>query len=172
MTDPAGTERLEVGYVGKAHGLNGEVNIRLTTDRTERVDRGAVLHAGDERLVVASSRPHQKGWIVAFEGVGNRNRAEALRGSTLTAEPIDDPDALWVHELIGAAVEEVDGTSRGLVEAVQENPASDLLVMESGALVPLTFMVAQREDGVIVIDTPAGLFDLDDAASDPEDGPR
>lgn len=160
MTSPPPTERLEVGSIGKAHGLRGEVFVRLTTDRSERVDPASVLYAGDEILVVRSSRPHQNGWLVAFEDVTDRNRAEELRGAVLFADPIDDPDALWVHDLIGAIIREVDGTDRGVVESVQANPASDLLVTNEGALVPLTF-VLELTDGVVIVDTPAGLFDLD-----------
>ena len=156
-------ERLQVGYVGKAHGLRGELNIRLITDRSERADVGNVLYAGDRALLVVASKPHQKGYIVAFDGVEDRNAAEELRGSELCADRIEDDDALWVHELIGATVEELDGTERGTVESVQENPASDLLVTNDGALVPLTFLVERRGD-VLVVDVPAGLFEINQPA--------
>ena len=155
------TERLDVGSIGKAHGLRGDVQVRLTTDRTERLDPGSELHTDDRTLVVGSSRPHQNGWLVRFEGVDDRNAAEALRGAVLRADAIEDPDTLWVHELIGARIVEADGTDRGVVESVQANPASDLLVLENGALVPLTFVV-DFVDGIVTIDAPAGLFDLDD----------
>ena len=154
-------ERLEVGSIGKAHGLRGDVHVRLTTDRTERLDPGSELTTDDQTLVVGSSRPHQNGWLVKFDGIDDRNAAEALRGTVLRAAPIDDPDALWIHELIGAAIVEADGTERGVVESVQANPASDLLVAGTGALVPLTFVV-EFSDGVVVVDAPAGLFDLGD----------
>ena len=63
-----------------------------------------------------------------------------------------------MHELVGSTLVEVDGTEHGTVVAVQANPASDLLVMEDGSLVPLRFVVA-REDDRIVVDVPAGLFE-------------
>lgn len=153
------SERLEVGSIGKAHGLGGDVHVRLITDRAERLEPGSTLATDDGTLEVVTSRPHQNGWLVRFHGVNDRNAAEALRGVVLRAEPIDDPETLWVHELIGARVVEIDGTDRGIVESVQENPASDLLVLESGALVPLTF-VADFADGVVTVDTPPGLFEL------------
>jgi 16S rRNA processing protein RimM len=71
-----------------------------------------------------------------------------------------DPDDLWVHELVGAAVVEADGTERGVVEAVQDNPASDLLVLDSGALVPLRFVTGRDPEGRVVVEVPAGLFEL------------
>lgn len=133
--------------------------MRLTTDRTERVAPGAVLQSKRGSMTVERSRPHQKDWIVGFEGVPDRNAAEALRGLVLLAEPLEDPEALWVHELVGTRVVTPDGTERGTVTSVEANPASDLLVLDSGALVPLTFLV-DRAPGVVTVDPPDGLFDL------------
>jgi 16S rRNA processing protein RimM len=76
----------------------------------------------------------------------------------LSAEPLEDPEALWVHDVIGTRVVEVGGTERGRVVAVVANPAHDLLELDSGALVPVVF-VQTSGDGVTVIDPPAGLFD-------------
>lgn len=152
------TDLLEVGRITKPHGIKGEVIVRLISDRAERVAPGFVLQSDRGPLTVQSSRPHQRDWIVAFEGVPDRNTAETMRGLMLRAEPLDDPDVLWVHELVGSRVVETDGTDRGVVTAVEANPASDLLVLDSGALVPLTFVVS-TEPGGVVIDPPAGLFD-------------
>jgi 16S rRNA processing protein RimM len=96
--------------------------------------------------------------VVGFDGVADRNTAETMTGTRLYAEPIDDPEALWVHELIGASVVEVDGTRRGACVSVLDNPAADLLELDSGALVPMTFVVSFA-DGVVTIDPPDGLFD-------------
>jgi 16S rRNA processing protein RimM len=148
---------LEVGRVAKAHGLAGEVIVALVTDRTSRVAPGGVLRAGDRELTVLASRPHGDRYLVRFDGVVDRAGAEALAGAVLTAEPIDDPDALWVHDLIGSRVEDVDGTVRGTVVAVQANPAHDLLELDTGALVPAVFIVSSA-DGTTVIDPPEGLF--------------
>lgn len=166
MTDAPGTgagdapRRLEVGRITKAHGLRGDVVVLLTTDRVERVDPGSVLDTERGPLTVRSSRPHQDRWVVAFDGVADRDAAEQLRGLLLFAEPIDDPDALWVHELIGCAVRTPDGVERGSVEAVMDNPAADLLVLDTGALVPMVFVVGRPHGGVLVVDTPDGLFEL------------
>ena len=85
--------------------------------------------------------------------------AEALRDAVLSAPPLDDPDAFWVHDLIGATVVEVTGEQLGTVTAVQANPASDLLVLSSGVLIPLRF-VTGRAGATVTVDLPAGLLDL------------
>ena len=151
---------MEVGRVTKAHGVRGEVVVSLLTDRLERVAPGSVLYAGERALRVVASRPHQKHHIVSLEAVNSREAADALHGAVLQAEPIDDDEELWVHELIGAAVVGVDGATVGTVESVQANPASDLLVLDGGALVPVAFLVDRRDDGTVVVDLPEGLLDL------------
>ncbi|MFM7062133.1 MAG: ribosome maturation factor RimM [Actinomycetes bacterium] len=153
---------LEVGRITKAHGLRGEVVVHLVSDRTERLDRGSVLQSDRGDLTVVSSRRHTERWIVSFEGCTTREGAEALRGTELRAQASDrvDDGELWVHELIGVRVVERDGTDRGVVESVQSNPASDLLVLDSGALVPVVFVVAGPTDGVLTVEVPDGLFEL------------
>lgn len=132
--------------------------MELVSDRLERVAPGSVLRAGERRLEVVASRPHQGRHIVTFAGVTDRNAADALRGVVLTAPALDDPSALWVHELIGAEVVDTAGTVLGTVAAVEANPASDLLVLDTGGLVPLRFLV-DRQPGRLLVDPPPGLFD-------------
>jgi 16S rRNA processing protein RimM len=151
---------LEIGHVARAHGLRGEVLVVLLTDRLERLTPGSVLDADGRSLTVTASRTHQRNHIVSFDGVSDRDAAEALQGATLRAPAIDDPDELWVHQLIGARVVAVDGSDVGAVDAVEANPASDMLVLDNGALVPVAFVVEQRDDMTVVIDPPEGLFEL------------
>ena len=107
--------RLEVGRVTKAHGLKGEVVVDLVSDYPEvRLAPGSRLWTGEQELVVRSSRPFQQRWLVHVEGVHDRTGAERLAGRTLTAEPLEDPEALWVHQLIGSrVVEQGSGAERG-----------------------------------------------------------
>jgi 16S rRNA processing protein RimM len=149
---------LEVGRVVRPHGLRGEVVVGLVTDRTDRLAPGTVLQSDRGPLTVVDCRPHQGKFLVMFDGCWDRTAAEALVGRTLRAEAVEDPDALWVHELVGSMVREASGVERGRVTEVQANPAHDLLVLESGALVPAVFVVSCI-DGITLIDPPEGLFD-------------
>lgn len=152
---------LEVGRITKAFGLRGEVLVALSSDRASRLDPGSVLQTDRGPLTVVSSAPHHDRHIVQFEGLHDRTAAEGWRGVLLRAEPLDDEDAdvLWVHELVGAVVVLVDGTAVGTVTEVEANPAADLLVLDSGALVPVVF-VTEHVPGRVTIDPPDGLFDL------------
>ena len=152
------TPLLEIGRVTRPHGLRGEVVVDLTTDRVERLAPGTVLTSDAGDLTVAAARPHQQRWIVTFEGHTGREAADRLRGLALRAAAIDDPDALWVHDLVGSEVVTVGGDTVGTCVAVVANPASDLLELDGGALVPVVFVV-ERMPGRVVIDPPEGLLD-------------
>jgi 16S rRNA processing protein RimM len=136
------------------------VVVQLWTDLTERLDPGSVLTTPRGTLTVESARPFQDRWIVQFEGIVDRSQAERMRGIELEAEAVEIPGKLWVHELVGATVFDVDGTELGSVRAVEANPASDLLVLESGGLIPLRFVTdSDAAAGTLVVDIPNGLLD-------------
>ncbi|HEU5149942.1 MAG TPA: ribosome maturation factor RimM [Iamia sp.] len=164
--EPGRPARLEVGRVHKAHGLKGDVSVSLTTDRLERVEPGSRLFVDDvEHEVVRSTHQPPDRWLVGFAGVGDRTAAEALRGALLTADPLDaEDDELWVHDLVGATVALPDGTVVGTVASVQDNPAHDLLVLDTGDLVPVVFLVdAAGVPERVVIDPPEGLLGIAEA---------
>ena len=153
--------QLEIGHIRRAHGLRGEVFVQLITDNPARVEPGVSVRTADRELTVETARVASNGRrVVKFAEIPDRTAAERFANQALYAPPIDDPDALWVHDLIGAQVVEVGGTDRGRCVSVIANPASDILELESGALVPTVFVVSNI-DGVITVDVPDGLFDLD-----------
>jgi 16S rRNA processing protein RimM len=119
------------------------------------------LWVDGEPYVIASARPNQHRFVVRFEGVDDREGADALRSRLVEAEPLGEaPEGeFWVHELIGSEVRDRSGATLGTVVAVEANPAHDLLVLDGGALVPMVFVVSS-ESGVVVVDPPEGLFDL------------
>lgn len=161
-----GPQLLEIGRVRKAHGLRGEVVVDLVTNRLDRIAPGQRLAlrrsgrvgADCEDIVVTSSRPFQHRHLVCFEGISTREAAERIHGAFLLAPAEVDPDAFFVHELIGAELIDTSGGSHGVVAAVEANPASDLLVGEAGWLVPLRFVV-ERRGRQLIVDVPEGLFE-------------
>lgn len=153
---------LEIGRLGRPHGLRGELMITLTTDRQERLAVGSRWWVANREMTVAAARPHQGRHLVRLTGIDDRDAAAALTGARVYAEPlapdVADSGVVWVHEVIGAEVVDRAGTRHGVVVSVEANPAHDLLVLESGALVPMVFVVEQHE-GHVVIDPPPGLLD-------------
>jgi 16S rRNA processing protein RimM len=144
--------------------VRGEVLVRLTTNREERLAQGTELDTDNGPLRVERATAHQGRWIVRFAGIESREAAEQLRGTVLRAPALEDPDELWVHELIGSVVVDPAGTEHGRVVEIEANPASDLLVLESGVLVPIRFVtgIDERAGGGprrLVVDAPPGLLD-------------
>ena len=161
MSSPDGL--LQVGKVGRAHGVRGDVFLDLTTDRAERADVGARLQIRGQWYTVEQSHRASNRVRVHLGGIDDRNAAEALTGAVIHAEPIDDPDALWIHQLIGAEVIDAEGATRGRCVSVIDNPAADLLELDSGVLVPANFVTgvdAATSPVTVTIDPPEGLFEL------------
>jgi 16S rRNA processing protein RimM len=188
---------LVVGQIGKPHGIRGEVSVAVRTDEPEerfaagsvfttevprdrRVTTGpaaatpasAVPYQVPAQLVIESIRWHQGRAIVQFEGVYDRNVAEALRGVLLQVDsaaltPPDDPDEFHDHQLIGLRVESVDGSALGTVDRIDHAPSSDLIVLKKAAggtaLIPFVSQIVPTVDlaaGRIQVDLPEGLLDL------------
>lgn len=163
-----------VGKVTKAHGLRGEVVVLVFSDNPDRFEPGSSMFFEDGREVrVRASRPNGGRLLVAFEGVGDRSAAEALRGRTLVVPRSSLPDLpegeYWPHELEGCVVVTESGRTLGAIADVIANRANDLWVAvdESGeeTLVPAIHEVIVDVDvkagRVLVRDIP-GLTAPDD----------
>jgi len=150
---------LEVGRIVKAHGLRGQVQVDLWSDRTERLVAGAELLTERGPLTVVSAAAHQDRFLVSFEGFTTREEAERWRGVVLSAPRLQDEDAIWIDDLFGAELVDAHGVTRGVVVGVEANPASDLMVLDSGALVPLTFVTSVEAHRRVTVDVPEGLFE-------------
>ncbi|MPZ65084.1 MAG: ribosome maturation factor RimM [Pseudonocardiaceae bacterium] len=159
-----------VGWVGRPHGLRGEVTVDVRTDFPEqRFSSGATLTAGDRTLVVRSARPHAGRLLVTFEGVTDRDAAAQLRGTLLTVDteslpPTGDPDEFHDRQLEGLAAVRADGARLGTIREVVHAPAHDLLLLDTEhgeELVPFVRAIVCEVDlatGRVVIDPPEGLL--------------
>ncbi|GAA3115082.1 ribosome maturation factor RimM [Planomonospora alba] len=167
--------QLVVGRIGRPHGLRGEVTVEVRTDDPEgRFAPGSRLStdpASAGPLVVASRRWHSGILLVGFEGVDDREGAEALRGTMLVLDSADipppaDPDEFHDHQLIGLTVVTPDGERAGEVADVLHH-GQDLLVVRRGdAEVYVPFVKAlvpevDLEAGTLLVDAPPGLLDPD-----------
>ena len=167
--------RVVVGRIGRPHGIRGEVTVEPRTDEVEdRFAPGeALLADGPGVLTVARSHWHSGRLLVAFDGIDDRNAAEALRGILLEverdpAEQPTDPDEFYDSALEGCSVVGDDGRSIGIVTAVVHLPGQDLLdvlVDDRSVLVPFGEAFVPSIDLVqrrITVTPPPGLLDLED----------
>jgi 16S rRNA processing protein RimM len=133
--------------------------VELLSNRAERSSPGSVFATDRGALQVTAVRPLGRRFLVTFAGVDSVEAAEKLRDLVLRAPPLDDPSALWVHELVGSEViNQADGSLLGTVSAVVANPASDLLELDDGGLIPVRCVVDHAR-GRVVVDIPAGLLE-------------
>jgi 16S rRNA processing protein RimM len=168
-------ELLLVGRVARAHGNRGQVIVNPETDFAEdRFVEGRTLiveHAGRtiERRI-AAVRFQQGRPIIALEGVGTMNDAEALAGAELKvradALPPLPAQTYYRHDLVGCEVRTRDGQAIGTVTGV-EGPLerSRLVIARKGGevQVPMVDSICVSVDPAaktIVIDPPEGLLEL------------
>ncbi|MGW5447971.1 ribosome maturation factor RimM [Streptomyces asiaticus] len=167
--------QLVVARIGRAHGIKGEVTVEVRTDEPElRLGPGAVLAtepASAGPLTIESGRVHSGRLLLRFEGVRDRNAAEALRNILLIAEVDpeelpEDPEEFYDHQLIDLDVVTVDGTEVGRISEISHLPYQDLLVVKrpdgGEAMIPFVSEVVPEidlEEQRAVIDPPPGLLD-------------
>ena len=153
-----GERRIALAAVAGAHGVKGEVRLKLFSDNVESLSRHKKLYVGGAELRLLTVRD-AKMPVARFEGVGDRAGAEALRGSLVevdrhTLPPLEEGE--YYHaDLIGLSCVDAEGGPRGIVVAVENYGAGDLLEIEAEgrrALIPFKPGIADLGDGRIVLD--------------------
>ena len=131
--------------VAGAHGVTGEVRLKLFASSADSLKRHRRFDAGGRPLTLSAIRPGPQGAVARFTEISDRTAAEALRGTLLTVPRADLPELppgeYYWHDLIGLPVHTPDGAAAGEVIGVENFGASDLLEIrrpEGGTvLVPL-----------------------------------
>jgi 16S rRNA processing protein RimM len=147
--------RLNVGRIGRAHGILGEATIEVRTDEPERrFAVGSEVLTETGKLVISSARVHNGILLLGFEGIKNRNEIENLRNTLLYAEvdinePGLDEDDYHVQQLIGLRAFLEDGTEFGVVTDVLNLPAQDCLTIKTKngeVLIPFVHQLVPEVD--------------------------
>jgi len=157
-----------------AQGLKGEVKAKLFTATPDALPRYGVLHTRDGRkLKITAFRPAKEGEaVIAFEGVGDRNQAEALKGTELFVDrdalPNPADDEFYHADLIGLEVRDSEGRVLGKVIALHNFGASDVLEFSrsDGDSVHLAFTKEtvpeiRVAEGFVIVAVPEDAEDTD-----------
>jgi 16S rRNA processing protein RimM len=175
MAAPAAPEWIEFGYLARAHGVHGEVRLvpmQEDADLPEATERVRIVNKqGVERILTMSSvRPTQGALLVFFDGIADRDAAQALSGSRVFVEsstlpPLEEGE-LYLYELVGVPAEDQTGRVVGTVTGLFDNHGQDVLVLRaadgSERLLPLaddTLTRFEREARRVVLKVPEGLWD-------------
>jgi 16S rRNA processing protein RimM len=127
------TKDVLLAAVMGAQGLKGEVKAKLFTAAPDALPRYGVLHTKDGRkLKITAFRPAKEGEaVIAFEGISDRNQAEALKGTELfvdrAALPQPEEEEFYHADLIGLEARDTEGRVLGKVIALHNFGASDVL---------------------------------------------
>ena len=173
---PGATGWVCVGVVTKPKGVRGEVRIKsFTAAPTDFVAYGPVHRGPDGPVVAFELRGSQRDMVTArVAGVADRNGAEALRGAKLyvprAALPeVMEDDEYYLTDLVGLAVELVDGTAWGTVHALHDFGAGDILEVAraEGETVMLPFTretvpVVDISGGRLVVEPPEEVAAVDE----------
>lgn len=155
-----------LGVITGAAGLKGEVRVKTFTEAPEAIgDYGPVTGARSGRKLTLKVAHAIKGGVAArIDGVKDRDAAEALKGEQLyiprSALPdTGDEDTFYHADLIGLAVEDESGAKAGIVKAVYDFGAGEMLEVSfegSGEAKPRIAMVPFTRAIVPVVDVPGG----------------
>lgn len=153
-------DRIILAAVAGAHGVGGEVRLKLFGAGLDSLKRHKLLFADERALTVDNIRPGSAGAIARFAEIADRGAAEALRGTLLSVPRAELPplaeDEYYHADLIGLACVDADGAPLGAIVAVENFGAGDLLEVErpdgKRALIPFRAGIADLEDGRIVLD--------------------
>lgn len=167
------TDKICVGAIAGAYGVNGEVRLKsFTAEPTAMADYGPLSSEdGQKEFSITLTRPIKNGFAGRVSGVKTKEQADALKGVKLFVDRSklpDLPDDEYYHsDLIGVEVFDTGGELLGRVKAVMNHGAADLLEihgpgLKTTVLLPFTLEVVPTVDlkaGKIVADPPEGLLD-------------
>jgi len=153
-------KRIALAAVAGAHGVKGEVRLKLFSERAESLAAHEKLYVGGTARRLLTIRDGGKTAVARFEGIDDRSAAEALRGSLVEVDrsalpPLEEGE--YYHaDLIGLPCVDRDGQAVGTVLAIENYGAGDLLEIEledgKRSLTPFRPGIADLEGGRIVVD--------------------
>ena len=162
MANPAAPDerRVALAAVAGAHGIGGEVRLKLFAADLANLTKGATLFVGGTARRLAAIKPADKAPIARFEGIADRSAAEALRGTLVEIDrallpPLGEGE--YYHaDLVGLPCVDAAGTQVGTVAAVENFGAGDLLeiALPDGkrSLIPFRTPIATLEAERVVLD--------------------
>ena len=153
-------KRVALAAVAGAHGVKGEVRLKLFSDSVASLAQHATVYVGGVEHRLLGVRDGGKTAIARLESIVDRSAVEALRGQLVEVERADLPpleEGEYYHsDLIGLPCVDREGQAVGVVAAVENFGAGDLLEIEFSngrrSLIPFRDGVADLEDSRVVVD--------------------
>lgn len=140
--------------------MKGEVRLKLFSESVDSLAAHDRLYVGGVERRLLAVRDGGKTAVARFEGIEDRSAVEALRGSLIEVDRSQLPsleEGEYYHaDLVGLAAIDRNGTPVGVIAAVENNGAGDLLEVELDdgrrSLIPFRAGIADLEGDRIVLD--------------------
>ena len=145
--------RVQVGRVGKPHGLEGAFVVEQASEDPERFAEGATLLVGGEPARIVESKLAGGRPVIRLDCAPERGAAIELDRDEL---PEPDEGEYYAFQLVGLEVEEEGGENLGRVTEISSSPANDVLELDTGLALPLVDACVEEVDleaGRIVVQT-------------------
>ena len=169
-----GQEFVLLGTITRPHGIKGELKVRPFTAELESIVRYTqLLLAIDEQAekkAYTNEQARVSGTqvIVRLRECSSRDMAESLVGQGVWVRSTDLPpaaaDELYLHTLLGKAVQTVDGQPLGVAEQFLAGSSQDILVVRQGKqehLIPaVRAFICAVDNETVTLDLPEGLLDI------------
>lgn len=168
---------VQMGIIGAAQGLRGEVRVKSFTEDPAAISEYGTLYGMDGRAFeILDARQQKDMMIIRFRGVNDRTEAEKLNGTELYVErdSLDDEELdeeeYFYADLEGLEALDADGNSYGIISAIFDFGAGDILELSQegkrAQLIPFSeasVLEIDFEGGTILIDpVAAGLISDED----------
>jgi 16S rRNA processing protein RimM len=152
-------KRVALAAVAGAHGVKGEVRLKLFSDSIASLTQHAKVYVGGVERRLLGIRDGGKTAVARFEGIADRTAVEALRGQLVEVDRADLPpleEGEFYHaDVLGLPCVDRDGQAVGIVAAVENFGAGDLLEVEQPngrrSLIPFRDGVADLQESRIVL---------------------
>lgn len=162
MTSPAtaSDKRIALAAVAGAHGIKGEVRLKLFAEGVASLKAHAEVYVGGERRALRDLRDANKTAIARLDGINDRTAAEALRGQLVEVDRASLPplgEGEYYHaDLVGLPCVDAAGEMLGTVAGIENFGAGDLIevMLANGkrSLIPFREPMAVLGDEALVLD--------------------
>ncbi len=136
-------ELVQVGKVGKPHGIKGAFFVERGSEDPERYAVGTTLLVGGEPAEVVESKRAGGRPVIRLDRDVERGAQIEVELSTL---PDPEDGSYYAFQLVGLEVEEEGGAMLGRVVEISTNPANDVLELDTGLALPLVDACVQEVD--------------------------
>lgn len=173
MSAPAEDDWVEVGRIGRPHGVRGGLHIRLENPDSDllRETLNVGLRMPDGSVSLHTVEEVYGTHLARFSGISHRDAADRYKHAELLVRRADFPppaeDEAYLVDLIGARLVHQQGHDLGIIEGfdaggpqlraqIRRQPRGDLVEIP---FVPGLVTAIDEVAGVVTVDPPWGLLE-------------